>query len=1262
MKIKNFDVGKVLNDIRTTVNSVCSNGGLSMIFKRFGNAMYGPNGFMARPIGIVGKNYNIIRNTLSQNIGNGLFSFDGHGTPISSLANINLTADTTIPWFKTDMYKKEYDNYLSYMNDVYFNGTMPFPNFVSQDIKAKFFNYNSLLLDNNKVGAIRKYDINDAFLASNLFANGNQTNPNSFTDTRIGVVNNFYLNATLRNTSFHRVLNINGNITNGAYDLFGFFGQLGMVNGDISLKSGEVLEQTYLTDQVIYSTPLDDDRAYGVYDSTIASFDIINASNLKTQQCIYKSLLGFDLINYKENVVLDDYDITDYSSITNKKYIPKKGNSYLSFLGIGTSMDTEPINNNLIRLVLDSNSVYTQPSRTLYVYAESEMNKSGGSPYTGNNTESWNKGVEYGIYTPYHRILDNNIKPNDIVSYTNRCFQLGKYDTLIARFHSDKSDIRDLLSSAVSQYGMSHGRNLLKKDHANDSVRMADGNGYSDPYCRVWTFHKQYSKLENLIRPLYGNADNMENTIVSDYQHNRSRLERYGVKDASNRLVRITPTKEDKNIKNCMFSIENLAWKYEKASFDGYESQRGPLGGRIMWFPPYGLSFSEDVSVNWNSTQFIGRGENIYTYTNTERSGTLRFKLLIDHPSLLNIWKDENGGADTEGSVDDVTSREQKILRFFAGCEILEERPKEEEEEIVIIEEEQPTEPKPEPIQVPTKIDGSIYFYVFFPNDYSGVDDSANGFIKPMEYLLNGIGCQKRDGKVDIGTSLDIQYNLDGSPCGGYEVGRGAKYGVSCGLKLDNDLSIIASNSGADTTISPYQHRNKNGKISKWGYRVDEMFADEVFRNNASYYDTTDLGLNGKNYTKLLNYHTDAKEYGDDLVSFVNMACALEPNAKTTLQGLYDEDVVKTLTLLLDEFDVVEVKASGFASSHGYVKNNNKLNENRANSVLSWLNKCNPTKFPLAKCTIAKTGIGQKLSHNDANSIDAKVWRCVKVEIKLLKEEVVEQQSATHEVANQDDTLKVCDNQIMTNNQSSFELPKINPRESLYEKNMKKYFPNTMVGAQENATMGAIDIALEKARQVLADAKTKTIKIKKQTNKSKYGDEYEFFSRLSKENPFLHNKVVDKIKFFDPAYHSITPEGFNARLTFLHQCTRQGSTNSASDTSFARTAHNLSFGTPPICVLRIGDFYNTKIVINSLSINYEDVTWDLNDEGIGVMPMIADVSIAFKFIGGSDLTGPITRLQNAVSFNYYANTVVYDNRAEMVEYDDNGQIITLKKQ
>ena len=168
---------------------------------------------------------------------------------------------------------------------------------------------------------------------------------------------------------------------------------------------------------------------------------------------------------------------------------------------------------------------------------------------------------------------------------------------------------------------------------------------------------------------------------------------------------------------------------------------------------------------------------------------------------------------------------------------------------------------------------------------------------------------------------------------------------------------------------------------------------------------------------------------------------------------------------------------------------------------------------------------------------------------------------------------------------------------------------------------------------------------------SRYDNEARFFERITKESPIMSKLLTDKIKYFNPAFHSVSPEGFNARITFLEQCMRQGPTVSGSDTR-GINANNLSFGRQPICVLRLGDFYNTKIVINTLSKRFDPLVWDLNHEGIGVMPMICTVTLGFTFIGGSDLGGPIQRLQNAISFNYYANTSVYDNRAEEIEYDD----------
>lgn len=54
--------------------------------------------------------------------------------------------------------------------------------------------------------------------------------------------------------------------------------------------------------------------------------------------------------------------------------------------------------------------------------------------------------------------------------------------------------------------------------------------------------------------------------------------------------------------------------------------------------------------------------------------------------------------------------------------------------------------------------------------------------------------------------------------------------------------------------------------------------------------------------------------------------------------------------------------------------------------------------------------------------------------------------------------------------------------------------------------------------------------------------------------------------------------------------------------------------------------------------------WDLNPEGIGVQPMLAKVNLSFKYIGGQGLRRYVDQLQNALSFNYYANADVYDER------------------
>ena len=201
------------------------------------------------------------------------------------------------------------------------------------------------------------------------------------------------------------------------------------------------------------------------------------------------------------------------------------------------------------------------------------------------------------------------------------------------------------------------------------------------------------------------------------------------------------------------------------------------------------------------------------------------------------------------------------------------------------------------------------------------------------------------------------------------------------------------------------------------------------------------------------------------------------------------------------------------------------------------------------------------------------------------------------------------------------------------------------------------DVDLDKQVTDSSNAKTEATKTSKELVnriKSRFHNEGKYFKELAKSeensDKIIYKTIKEKVGFFQPAFHSITPEGFNSRLTFLQQCTRQGPTSQKTG------SQNLAFGMPPVCILRIGDFYHTKIIIESVGLTFEPLVWDLNPEGVGVQPMIANVSMSFKFIGGSSLTGPINKLQNAVSFNYFANTEVYDPRADTIiaKVTDNG--------
>ena len=732
-------------------------------------------------------------------------------------------------------------------------------------------------------------------------------------------------------------------------------------------------------------------------------------------------------------------------------------------------------------------------------------------------------------------ILNNEYiaEPSNILTKTSKLFKENKIDSLIGRFYGDtpkiNSNPEEYIDTARSKYGNSHGKNLLKK---NELQAFEYVNNYHNPYCRVWTYHHQYgTSKDKLIRPFFDEKGNIKNIEDSQLIHNlRSEnggeyLHDYSV--LKNGFVKITPDNlgnSKYDTKRCMFSIENLAWKDVKLENELDKDQIGPNGGRIMWFPPYDLQFQESSQAQWNETNLIGRGEPIYTYTNTKRTGSLSFTLLIDHPSIMNIFD--------KRSEKDSVDEDNDILRFFAGCDIP-----------MKLNTPQTTETsdnnnsEPEGDNITTNWEGgkTITFSVYFPNNYSGHFYKSNEIDNDwVEYLLHGNG-------IASYMAPDKLY--------GYEV------------TYDKGIS---SNEPQGKTC------NKNGKTVTYYYRFDNDICS-ILSNEGNYKDSTSYQLNS---TK-----------GKNTLSFLEFISLIEKNEK--YNSLRDE--VKNIKNIGD--CIVTIR--GVATNQD-ITNSNTLAERRKTTLSDYITK-----------NIEK--IGGNIKGGIKGSID--------------NADVKGDGNVNSEISKKGRRVDV---------KITYNLPTTEAQNNV----------NNGITKEESATKNKQDNF--------------------NTGNVHEYNESDYFLNLEKIDNFAYQKIKEKIKYFEPAYHSISPEGFNSRLTFLHQCTRQGHTLERKENDIANiysTAGNMAFGRPPFCVLRIGDFINTKILIRSLNIVYQNgngMQWDMNPEGIGVQPMFAKVTMQIEIIGGQSLDAPISRLNNAVSFNYYANTGVYDNKADKAIYNETG--------
>ena len=751
-------------------------------------------------------------------------------------------------------------------------------------------------------------------------------------------------------------------------------------------------------------------------------------------------------------------------------------------------------------------------------------------------------------------IINNSDGLNEVGSY------IGYFDSPKA-FGGNKE-----YNQRFDKHGHSTGVKTIDEEPKLPSRGNTTKNSTGEYYCRSWSSKRKYASFENLIRSEKNwwlttkPADVLGDDVPSNYSDlmtlNEVGMPKIAWEKDGVRELQITTDYESQSkgksavdaLKNLagfkpkvvpyMFSIENLAWVDAPQSAYLPLCEKGPNGGRIMWFPPYNMDFSESTSVNWDSTTMVGRGEPIYTYNNTERSGSLSFSIVVDHPSVLNKLRKDYA----ENIFDDV------YHSFFAGC---------------------------------------------------GNTDAYRDFIPPV----------RKDSTIEIPNTGVITPEVV-KP-------KEPNDPPYTSFKIYFDNAFNDSKCPKDKLpCKEAQYINTTGQGRALSFTYEEN--DLVCNGNSR------PGLNKLVENKLAETCQFLVGKSGLLIN------AQSPNQPTFNQKYEGQEDGKNYTIQL----------YGYCSGAANKNYNLKLSHDRILSVYNWMiqylesiENGDPVKFGGSD----KTYPAETQLRGGFDDFINSGQKGLRWEFYSLGDSASDPNSTNEEWAKEDTTGQ----DPCTSNQNS---------PDSYASKQARFVEVRLIKNPLNSTR--ISEQINNENQIVAQEKTKEEQAKKEAAQSiadsvakSYIGECDYFQALKKSDSFIYNTLGEKLDNFHPAFHAITPEGFNSRLTFLQQCTRQG-----PQLIDINSPQNMIFGRPPICVLKIGDFYHTKIVIDSVNFSFEPVQWDLNPEGIGVQPMVVKVDMGFKFIGGSSLGGPIKQLQNAVSFNFFANTGIYNTARAVDNY------------
>lgn len=688
----------------------------------------------------------------------------------------------------------------------------------------------------------------------------------------------------------------------------------------------------------------------------------------------------------------------------------------------------------------------------------------------------------------------------------------------------------------------------------------AIGQEVGAEYCRLFTKdtpYLQYRDLQKTDGITTSGRKFSYSVLDNTYNLNIAPNKQEGGQDSTN----IVGSGNNAFAKKYMFSLENLAWRTSNTPgftvSDLPVCERGPNGGRVMWFPPYDLKFDDKSNPKWTSHDFLGRPEPIYTYTNTSRGGSLSWSMVVDHPSSLNLIV--NKVLSSETNREKINSM---LESFFAGCL------------------------KYDLYELAKK------YYTINPNDLFEIQKAITSkqlTRENLEYIVK---------TIQTGNDSTNNQNQTIAQSDNALITNWSDYS-QVSFYFDNDYPKNV-NSNFDSLYQDYVQTINSVYSTKANGGITKKFYDDTI---------------SKNYDKLNEL---AVKLGEQLDQFSqgNITLIIDASCSAPATKQYNKDLASRRINSASEFFANHPKTKKYVSTQRLIVLPGKpFGEESTATVKTYTNTNTPTTN-VVNCTdndVLSVGGDTKVGSKEIFTPNA--MACRRAYIKQITSTLKQPQPQIPEV-------RTTTEQVLVGN--------------LVTENYVEEQITDQTVLKDNITKRVL-------RSLLSEC--------------------DYFEAIKQETPLVYDNLRDKLKYFSPTFHSMTPEGLNSRLTFLHQCTRPGDTiptvrsvNGVTELDY-NNAVNTAFGAPPVLVLRIGDFYHSKIIPQTLTIAYENL--DLNPEGIGVQPMIAKVTLSFDFVGGHGLKEAVDRVQNALSFNFFANTEIWDDRAISTDMQIGGKDISV---